>query len=513
MTGPPGSDKSTFILLEAARRRVWILFVCALVGAAAAYFIAHSQPKRYTAVASLLFQQSALSQELFGFSESVADNSTTEQATDISLSSEPVISEITSRAVQGTTYEQVKNAVSVTAANVGEVISVSATTSSAELSVRIANRYADAVIAYQQQAQRAQVEQAAASLTAQIGKLPAGSTELKTLSARLNQLNALASLETGDVQIAGQALKPTGPSSPKPKRDAFLGLIIGLLAGLAGGFVLERRDRRIRTVEEAASAVAGLPILGEIPSLTRGQAVATVGNGSHGFDEAFRFLRAQLRYFSVDSRLKSVLVTSPSPADGKSTVAWNLALTSALSSPDARVLLVDADLRRPRVATVAQIANVPGLAEVLSEDAAFDDALQTVPISIDNSESPETKLWVLPAGGTPPNPSQLLESTAFSTLLQRITEEFDFVIIDSSPISVVSDSIPLVQQVSGVLIVLRILHTQRGAVEALRAQLDQLGARLLGAAVNGVVSSGKGYGGYDRYYGYSEAATGSDQAV
>jgi tyrosine-protein kinase len=498
----PGADS----LARAALRRAWLVVLCAVVGAAVAYGLSENQPKQYTATASLLFQQSEFSQDLFGFSASQLIDPTTEQATSISLASQPVISLLTARRLGGgLTYHDIASVISVVAANEGQVIDIDATTASPTTASKIANAYANQVIAYQQLQNEVQVDQAASSLRKQIATLPATSAEAKALQARLRQLEALASLETAGVQVAGQALTPTFPSGPHTKRAGALGLLLGLLIGLVGALLLERRDKRIRDIADATDLIGVLPVLGVLPQVRKGAEARITEAGAAGFAEALRLLRAQLRYFGVDGQVKSVLVTSPTPGDGKSTLAWNLAATYAVADPQASVLLIDADLRRPRATEISGLPAGPGLSDVLSGAAGVEDAIRQTVILNPNSGKRAAELHVLGAGGLPPNPAQLLESSAFSSFLAAAKRDYDFVVLDSPPVSQVSDSIPALRLVDGVLIVVRMKLTHRGALRLLIAQLEQLSAPVLGVVINGATqgSSGYGYGygyGYGHYY-------------
>lgn len=478
-------------IIQAARRRLWIVLLCAVLGGVGAYLVSHSLRKQYTAVASLLFQQSQFSQDLFGFSASVVQDPATQQATDISLSSEPVISLLTARTV-GRTYHDVQSSIAVSAANEGNVINIAATSSSPEFAAKLANAYADAVIQYQEAAQRAQVQRAAGSLKHQISGLSPGSPQASTLSKRLTQLEALASLQTGNVQRAGQALVPAVPSSPSVSRDTALGVLLGLIVGFLGALGLERRDVTLAGIDEVGAVLPRLAVLGELPVVPQGRQEAIDGE----FGEAFRLLRAQLRYFSVDGQLRSLLVTSAGPGDGKSTVAWNLAVTYALMAPDSSVLLIDSDLRRPRLNQMGDLRVGPGLCSVLSDHVGLIDAVQSYTIR----DGSTATLDVLTAGGTPPNPSQLLESAAFASLLVEAQRAYDLVVIDTSPVPIVSDAIPILGQVSGVLVVVRLRHTHRDGVRTLGEMLDQLDAPVLGVAINGVPRTPRGY-----YRGYESA--------
>jgi capsular exopolysaccharide synthesis family protein len=491
-------------VFRAAVRRAWLIILCAVVAGLAALFYARAETKKYTAGASLLFQQSEFTQDLFGYSASQSVDPTTQQATSISLASEPVISSLTAKRLGGgLTFTTVSSAVSVAAENEGAVVNVLATTTSPSLSARLANVYSREVIRYLQQQNEGQVAQAESSLRRQLAALAPDSPERGALTQRLGQLQALASLETPGVQVVGQALAPSDPSSPHPSRDAGLGVVVGVIIGLAGAVFFERRDKRLRDMGEVIDELQPLPLLGVIPTAGRGTAAQGTG-GADGswFAESFRLLRAQLRYFGGAGGLKSVVITSPSPGDGKSTVAWNLAKTYAEAVPSASVLLIDADLRKGAIGRLAGLSNQNGLAEVLSGVCTFADAVAEVPVTSREDGTVDSRLYVLGRGGLPPNPTQLLERAAFAEMLAVVEREFDFVVIDTAPVAQVSDAIPALRLVTGVIVVVRLKSTHRAALRVLLSQLRGLQAPIIGAVINGISDDESGYGGrrYGSYY-------------
>jgi capsular exopolysaccharide synthesis family protein len=485
-------------LLVVLRRRAWILLACIIIAGVAAYLDARHDHKRYSATASLLFQQSEISEELFGFSPSVAQDPTTQQATDLTLASEPILALDTAHAVgHGFTYKSVKGAISVTAAGAGNVVNVTATTTSPALSAALANAYAQEVLNYERLAQRAQVQQAATQLQTQISQLPTGSIEAPALKTRLSQLQVLTSLVTGNVQLAGQALRPTGASSPSVKRDIALGVIAGFLVGLLAALLAERLDATLHDADETKELLQW-PVLGTIPAI-RSRTVST-GVPPPALAESFRLLRVQLHYFNVDREIKSLLIASASTGDGKSTVAWHLACTAAELAPHSSVLLIDADLRRPRIAELSGEPRLPGLAEALTQRVAHDAVVRTHLLPHNNLSSRPAQLSIITSGAVVPNPVELLESKAFERLLKDAQRDYDLVIVDSPPTSVVSDAIPLIRQVSGIVAVVRVGHTRRDAARALQEQLVQLHAPILGMVINDVHGGRHRYRQYAGYY-------------
>ncbi|HEX5910882.1 MAG TPA: hypothetical protein VFY44_10330 [Thermoleophilaceae bacterium] len=311
----------------------------------------------------------------------------------------------------------------------------------------------------------------------------------------------------GEVQPA--SLRPAAASqlsraTPSPDPDSpvvaygLIGLGAAILLVLLGAPLARGLDWRIKDVAELEE-IYGLPALAHIP---RSRSLAKRGRSARaeatkntvGFSEeaeAFRTLRTNLRYFNVDAPVRSILVASPLPGDGKSTVARHLAITMA--SMGDSICLVNADLRKQEPGV---LPTPDGLSLVL---AGFDPdtALTEIPIAYDPLSEESRVLVELPSGPLPPNPAELLESDRMQWLVRQLERRFDLVIIDSPALVTVSDALTLVPRVSGVLAVGGIGQTTRQAAVDLRKQIELLGGRSLGVVAN---FSNQGR----RYYGYYE---------
>jgi capsular exopolysaccharide synthesis family protein len=204
--------------------------------------------------------------------------------------------------------------------------------------------------------------------------------------------------------------------------------------------------------------------------------------------EAFRSLRASLRYYSVGRSLNSLLITSPAPEDGKSTVARGLATTMAQMGDN--VVLVETDLRKGDGRSGFSAGDPIGLSGVLVGDD-LDTALHYV--SVDGRDGEERQLAVLPSGPNPPNPSQLLESRRMAEVLEELTHRYDVVVLDSPPLTAVSDALALIHETSGVIVVGRLRHSTRDASLDLRKQLAMTNAPVLGVVANFAPVKTSGY--------------------
>ena len=499
--------------LVVVRRRWRLIGACVVLVAAAAIIFSLLQRDQYTASGSLLFSNTQFDQELFGsnFTTSSVDP-TREAATNIDLVSLPTVAARTA-AVLHLPKDVVRSETSVSGEGQADLASISATDPSPVRAALIANTYLQQYVLFRQQADRSKISGAQNLVQQEIAELPSAQRNGpvgQSLQNRADQLRVLAALQTGNAEVVQAAGVPTAPSSPDIKRNGILGAALGLLLGLGLAFLAERLDRRVRDVSELEEAY-GVPVLGSVPeSACYANAATEPLPPIEG--EAFALLRARLRYFNVDRDIRSLLVTSATPGEGKTTVALNLALAEAVAG-NTSVVLVEADLRRPALRQRLHIEPRAGLAEILSRNATVDEALihAEVPRRA-NGNGSAPGFSIIPAGSTPPNPGELVESHAMIDLLSALSERFDLVIIDSPPTALVSDAIPLLRLVSGVVIVSRIDVTTRDASKHLRDQLRKLRAPTLGVIANAVPLKSRGYYGYG-YYGNGYEPDRAEDAV
>jgi tyrosine-protein kinase len=499
--------------LAVLRRRFWVVLACALLVPASALAFSLVQEKQYTASASLFFRDPELDQKLFGSTfVQPATDPVREAETNVKLVSLRPVAQRTAAAVgRGLTADDVAAKVHASLEGQSDLVSVRATDPSPEFAATLANTFADQYILFRRGADRAKVREAQQLVQRELNALSPrrrNSPEGRSLAERAQQLQILSSLQTGNAELVEHAEPPRSPSSPKTIRNVVLGGFLGVLLGVGLAFLLERLDRRVRDPKEV-EATFRRPIVGTIPEsriLAKAEFLQA-GPLPPGEEEAFRMLRANLRYFNVDRQIQSVLVTSAAPADGKSTVAWNLAAAAAASG--AKVLLLEADLRHPTLArSSALVKPEPGLSTVLSGYATLDEAVQTVPLH-QRSSPYERTIYVLPAGPLPPNPADLLESERMREVIRQAESSCDLVVIDTPPTSIVSDAIPLVKEVSGVIVVVRLGQSTREAIAHLSNQLEHLNAPTLGVVLNALARDSGSYGyGYAYAYGYRDQSNG-----
>lgn len=285
------------------------------------------------------------------------------------------------------------------------------------------------------------------------------------------------------------------PVAPKPVKNIAAALLIGLVLGLLGAFMREHFDRRLRT-REAVEQSFGVPVIGQIP-FVRGKKGARPNvrdADNREAAEAFRALRANLQYLAVQSPLRTLLVTSAAPEQGKTTVTAHLAV--AIGRSGATTVAVDADLRRPQLVEALGAQNDgPGLTGALVGAGALEDALRDLDLP-GGEGSAEGQVSFLPSGPLPPNPSELVSSVQMNQLLGRLTELYDYVLIDSPPMLLVADALEIARHVDGVVLVVRANRASRDDAREVRALTQRLGIHLLGVVLTDVEPLGSYYGAY-----------------
>ncbi|UOG21062.1 polysaccharide biosynthesis tyrosine autokinase [Gordonia amicalis] len=313
------------------------------------------------------------------------------------------------------------------------------------------------------------------------------------LSRYVSQLETPAGAADPVVRLSviGPASAPDSPVFPRTSRFLLIGIVLGFGAGAVGVILWSRFSDRIRSSEDITETI-DVPVLGEIPSdsALHGGGRVSFSAGWSPVAESYRKLRTNVEFAGFETESRVVLVTSPIMGEGKTTTAVNLA--AALAEAGKRVLIVDADLRRPQVAERLAVSASVGVSSWLRGDADLMDLI--LPTGTEN-------LSVLAAAGPlPPNPSELLGSNKLAAGLEKLSETFDFVIIDSPPVLPVTDAIVLARRVSSVLLVVRAGVSKRRAVISAIAELG-----IADVPVSGVVltdAEREGGRGYEYYGGY-----------
>ena len=323
-------------------------------------------------------------------------------------------------------------------------------------------------------------------------------------------------VEVGQVEIVDAATLPYDPDNAGRKLKLGFALLLGLLLGSGGALVKELANSSIRRHKEISSAL-DLPQLAVIPRievpppnrnggsrLLSGSAKRN-GKGALGHDadapsvpqlhssaaEAFRTLRTNLMFSPNFQGMRAIVVTSAAPQEGKSTTAANLAM--AFAQQGVRTLLVDADLRRPKLHKLFGMVQVPGLSSLLEGRYSPAEAIRTT--SVDN-------LYLLPSGPLPTNPAEMLGGERMRRLLLGFPERIDLMVVDSPPLLAAAEAAVLAAEADAVLLVVRAGQTARGAAQQAMEQLSAVGARVVGAVLNDPDSEVPRYGNFYYEYGY-----------
>lgn len=292
------------------------------------------------------------------------------------------------------------------------------------------------------------------------------------------------------VELVQPATTPSFPIRPNMQQNTLLGVVLGLMVGAGGAFLIELLDDTIKGPGDIFKHLK-LPVLGYIDRIEGGTTYPIAAEEPRSPQaESFRSLRTNIQYASVDRPLFTLMVTSPTPEDGKSTIVANLSVV--LAQNKYRVNIIDADMRRPDQHRIFDLSNRRGLS----------DALINPLINMNGSfkETATENLTVLTTGDLPPNPSELVASDRMMQLIQDLQESVDIVIIDSPPVMAVTDPVVLSPRVDGVVIVVRPGITKLAATIHTVEQLRQVGANILGVILNDVEDKGKRYSEY--YKGY-----------
>ena len=335
----------------------------------------------------------------------------------------------------------------------------------AEIDARIAEGAGDTAVLISQRA--AEMER----LRPTLDPLQSQASELRRTVGDLNLGVELAA--GGGAQVLSPAWVPDTPVNPNVPLNLAIGLVFGLFLGAILAFIRDYFDDSVKT-KEMVDRVTGVSTLGLIPKVDGRTELVTVTHPSAPAAESFRLLRTSVKFLGIERQVRVVQVTSPSPGEGKTMVATNLAVAFAQSGD--RVVLVGGDLRRPRLEEVLGVPLVPGLTGVLIGDVTLPQAIQSV-AAVPN-------LSVLPAGHPPPNPSELLSGERARRLIDVLGQTYDVVVIDCPPVLPVTDSLVLARMADTTLLVTSANKTSKRSLTRAVEMLRQVDAPMAGTVLN-----------------------------
>jgi capsular exopolysaccharide synthesis family protein len=302
---------------------------------------------------------------------------------------------------------------------------------------------------------------------------------------------------SNNISLLDTAVLPSAPVAPNMRNSLMLGAALGLLLGLLLAFGVEFLDRSVKSQEDVESVI-GLPFLGMVPALEPGDVVPgkrpelyVSEHPKSTIAECLRVVRTNILFCSPDKPLRTLVVTSSNPEEGKTMTSINLGIVMAQNGH--RTLLVDTDMRRARLHKAMGIGNENGVSRVILGESEIEDAVKTTDVP---------NLWVLPCGPHPPNPAELLQTEKFEALVRRLGEKYDRVIFDSPPVLAVTDAVVLSRVVDGVVLVVRAGRTARDALMRTKRLLRAADPNIAGVVLNDVNLKSPHYYSYYNYYNY-----------
>lgn len=506
--------------LAVLRRRWRLVALCVVIAVGLGLAWSFSQTKMYSGTASLLLEPQQTTTDNAGV---VMDPE--EVATQADVVASVQVAELVANdlGLQVDNPQDLLDDITVSVVEDKRVVEVSALESSPQLAADVANSFAEQYIVYREdqttagaeaQTQRytdqiqtledriSQVRQEARSATGNDRQdLRAEESGLLSQKAALtSQLELLQTSQTtplpgGEVLLRAEA--PSSPAEPQPIRAGLLAAVIGLIVGVGLAYARDRLDDAVRDEERLRIALGGRPILGSIPNSDDEAAgrVATLMAPQSPLSEAYRALNTNVRFLlaaereHLAGRGDVLMVTSAGPGEGKTSVATNLAV--AASRVGLRVIVVDADLRRPAVADRFGLDVPIGLSDLLAAGGPAEPHLHEVGLD---------DLRVLAAGSIPPNPAELLASPLMTGILDDLAQHADLVVVDTAPVLRVADSLELIDQINLLLLVARRKISRLHQVSAAVDRIRQVGGSVSGAAFNDVDTRDSTY-----RYGYTTA--------
>jgi succinoglycan biosynthesis transport protein ExoP len=507
----PEAEPTLRVYLQILRKRRWWVAALTMLGLTVSLALSLTQQKQYSASAQLLVQATG------GINLALGSGQYSVTPTDVQTE----LQLVTSAHVQELVRKKLGSAPPVSAAEIGQtnVIAVTAVDPDPARAALVANAYARAFVSSSTAATISNLAAAENQLAGQIralgkeinhlksgsaSQMAALSNQQAVLKGQLAQLQVAGTVASTGLEFVTPALVPTSPSSPKPRQDALLGLLAGLVLGVGAAFLRDSLDDTL-TTSETAEQVNGAPVLATVPMVASWKKIenpvmVAVSDPTSPAAEAYRSLRTSLQFSRQERTLRTLLVTSSHAREGKTATVANLGAVFAQAGE--RVVLVSCDLRRPRLSQSSAPADAPELSAVLAGELSLDEALTPV--------AGVEGLWSLSTRSVVPNPTEMLSSRRARELFAELAERFDLALIDSPPVLPVADAMILTSYADGVLIVVASGQTRRTELQRTTEKLAQANAPIVGMVLN-KVSAESGYGRYGRYgrygsYSYSPSA-------
>lgn len=508
-------------------RRRWIILILVVVAPIAAFVISSGQAPTYEASAQVLLSNQNLAATLTGTGGSIQSSDPVRDAqTQAELASVPAVAQAVAAGNPDLHLGAgaISRAVTVSPANNADILEFRARDRRPETASRLATEYARQYTLYRRRIDTAAISRALAEAERHLSDLRSAHQTRSALYAELadkvQTLQTMDALETSNAFLVRSAAKGV-KVSPQPIRNAALAAALALVVGLIFAFARETFDTRVHSGDEVTRALH-LPLLARLPEppkrLAAKNELVSIAAPTSTSAEAFRLLRTNLDFVNLERNVKSFLVTSAVQGEGKSTTAANLAVTFARSGRN--VVLVDLDLRRPRIHSYFGLDPEIGLTSVALGQVALHEALHPVFLGREgvdgDAQEPDLGrnggaangrdarsagiLHVLGSGPTPPNPGEFIEAQAVGRILREVCDHAQVVVVDAPPILSVGDALTLSSRVDGILVVTRLTSLRTPMLRELRRALDVSPAEKLGFAIAGADADDAYGGGYYAYY-------------
>jgi Mrp family chromosome partitioning ATPase/capsular polysaccharide biosynthesis protein len=504
-TDTHSSNPAALRVVHVLRRGAWIVVACTLLATAVAVALALREPPLYRATSVVLLQNGGVSVELLGTrGVGVYQDPDRFAATQTAIAMSPDVATRVAalQPVQGLSGYEALGAIAVAPAANSDLLLFTATWSTAAGATAIANAYARQYVSDRQRLDTAALVNARRKLEARIDELTESELRRSQLVDRLVEqaqlLQTQEELRTANAVLLRRSLG-AAQIQPQPQRAALLGVVLGLMLGIVLAFVREALDTRVRSAREIGDQL-GLPLLARLPSPPRSlrskSRLVMLSRRTGAEAEAFRMLRTNVEFANLDRGARSIMVTSATESEGKSTTAANLAV--ALMRAGQRVALVDLDLRRPTLGRFFGLpADAPGLVSVALGRAPLRSALHQVlggELDLTGVRRPGEHGWprepggdgsltLLPSGPVPADPGEFLATAGLPALLREVSASSDVVVVDTPPLLSVGDGLALSAAIDALIVVVRAGAVKRAELEELRRALDTCPTIKLGYVV------------------------------
>jgi polysaccharide biosynthesis transport protein len=485
------------VLLHTLSERRWLILATAALIVAVATLNSAAQDDKYEAVSKVLVGQTDPVEGLFPGAGADSDPDRVAR-TNLELIENETVAERVERSLAGEVSldaDELLDRVDADIDNDSDVVAIKVRDEDPEQAAAIANAFAAQFARYRERASSRNLERAIARAQLELDSLEGDdltSPRGRTIERRLSDLEIAAALQGSSVEVVTRADAPDDPVEPRPFMAFLVSIPIGLLAGLLLAGLASYLDRRLKR-EEQVEALTQLPVVASIPRRSERLVRRRAGGGVWADPveaESYGRLATNLRFFNFDRQVKTVLVTSAIPEEGKTTVTLRLA--AALAGAGQGVLAVEADLRRPTFTDYFSIQFPHGLSGVLIGATPFEDVVTRVHTSYalaapteegDEAWTTAPFIEVVPAGVIPPNPTELLAGNALPQVLNEAKTHADIVLVDSAPLVPVGDAIPIANAVDGVLLVVKLGESRRDELRRALKLLGTLRSKVIGVVI------------------------------